>query len=145
MKKQNAVWITVSWILVAACMAVIFALSAQVASESSELSGWLTRLLVGIPEAEKYVRKAAHALEFMGLAVLFFNALRATCGYNRPCLSFILTVIYAATDEFHQLFVEGRACSFFDVCVDSVGAALGIIAVSVLAMIIEKIKRRKLQ
>ncbi len=145
MKKKNTVWITFSWVLVAACMAVIFCLSAQEASESSELSGWLTRLLIGLPEAEKYIRKAAHALEFMGLAVLMFNALRATCGYNRPYFSFILTVLYAATDEFHQLFVEGRACRLFDVGVDSLGAAAGIIAVSVLALIIEKNKRRKLQ
>lgn len=145
MKRRNVVWITVSWILVAACMIVIFCLSAQQGDESSALSGWLTRLLLGIPEAEKTVRKCAHALEYMGLAVLMFNALRATCGYNRPVLAFALTVLYAVTDEIHQLFVEGRAGTVFDVLVDGTGAAIGIIAVSVLAMIIEKIRRRKLQ
>ncbi len=145
MKKKSTVWIVVSWALVAVCMAVIFGLSAQVATESTELSVWTTQMLFGVIELESVVRKIAHALEFMGLAVLMFNALRATCGYNRPYLSFALTVIYAVSDEIHQLFVEGRACRLFDIGVDSLGAAAGVIAVSLIALIVETIKRRKLQ
>lgn len=39
----------------------------------------------------------------------------------------IITAGYAATDEFHQLFVPGRAGRLTDVCIDSFGGILGII------------------
>jgi VanZ family protein len=34
--------------------------------------------------------------------------------------------IYAATDEFHQLFIPSRGASGWDVLLDSLGAAVGI-------------------
>ena len=34
---------------------------------------------------------------------------------------------YAATDEFHQLFVPGRSGQISDVILDSAGAALGVL------------------
>lgn len=39
----------------------------------------------------------------------------------------IITTGYAATDEFHQLFVPGRAGRLTDVCIDSLGGIGGII------------------
>ena len=39
--------------------------------------------------------------------------------------SFAFSAFYAASDEFHQLFVPGRAGLFSDVLIDSCGAALG--------------------
>ena len=38
-------------------------------------------------------------------------------------LSFLLTVIYAFFDEWHQTFAKGRMFSLFDVCLDTVGCA----------------------
>jgi len=37
----------------------------------------------------------------------------------------LFCVIYAATDEFHQYFIEGRSGEFKDVCIDGIGAVLG--------------------
>ena len=37
----------------------------------------------------------------------------------------IFCALYACSDEFHQYFVPGRSCKFFDVCVDSSGAFFG--------------------
>ena len=37
----------------------------------------------------------------------------------------IFCALYACSDEFHQYFVPGRSCKFFDVCVDSTGAFFG--------------------
>lgn len=124
-------------------MAAIFSLSAQDGEESSELSGWLMKLLDIVPQAGLIVRKSAHALEYMLLAVLMLNALHATGGRLRPFLSFMLTAAYAATDEFHQLFVDGRAGRFADVLIDSAGAAVGIIAALVLVAAISKIRRKE--
>lgn len=47
-----------------------------------------------------------------------------------------ISAAYAATDEFHQLFVLGRACRFSDVLIDSAGAGVGIFAVLFIIRII---------
>ena len=124
MKKKviSALW----WVLVAVCMGVIFYLSAQDGGTSEALSDEV-KTVFGIPFSITPIRKAAHFLEFAGLAFLVFNALRATYGKNRPALSFLITAAYAVTDEIHQIFVEGRACRIFDVFVDSCGAASAIL------------------
>lgn len=36
-------------------------------------------------------------------------------------------VAFACTDEFHQVFVDGRSAQVFDVCVDAAGALLGVV------------------
>ena len=41
-----------------------------------------------------------------------------------------MTVFYACSDEFHQLFIPGRAGLVSDVLVDSIGAMLVTIAVA---------------
>ncbi len=143
MKKRSVPYISVSWLLVALCMAVIFYFSAQSGDESAAQSGSVLRIFNLMPQLENLVRKCAHALEYMGLAMLMFNALHATFGAAKPFLSFGLTVAYAATDEFHQLFVEGRAGRFSDVLIDGIGAAAGIIAALLILIVILKIKGRK--
>ncbi|MBX9669503.1 MAG: VanZ family protein [Candidatus Obscuribacterales bacterium] len=42
-------------------------------------------------------------------------------------LAFILTVLYAASDEWHQSFVPGRSSNWSDVGVDAFGIALGTV------------------
>ena len=58
-------------------------------------------------------------------------------------LGYAFSVLYAATDEFHQLFVEGRSGSLFDVGVDAAGALLGVAAAWVLCSIARKFINRK--
>lgn len=129
------------WIAVVLCMGAIFYFSAQTGDTSQGTSDELAFLL-NIPFGSFIVRKGAHFLEFAGLAVLIFNALHSTCGKFRPCLSFVITAAYAATDEIHQLFVEGRACRFFDWLVDCSGAAAALIFISFLIILSRKLKRR---
>lgn len=76
------------------------------------------------------VRKGAHMTEYAMLGVLLLYALSAGRGDPRRWISsaWVLSVAYAATDEFHQLFVPGRNASFVDVCIDATGAALGLLA-----------------
>jgi len=40
---------------------------------------------------------------------------------NLFLLAILISIIYAISDEFHQLFVPGRACSLSDVLTDSAG------------------------
>ena len=62
-------------------------------------------------------KKTAHISEY---AILFALIFRAT---NRSwILSFLLTMLYAVSDEFHQSFVPGRTATFFDLGFDLSGA-----------------------
>lgn len=141
MKKAKAVKI-ISWLLVAVCMGVIFFLSSQTADESSLLSDEI-KSLFGLKAGIFLIRKCAHFLEFTGLSVLIFNALYRTCGHFKPIMTFLLISAYAVSDEIHQIFVDGRACRAFDVLVDSLGAAAGIIALYVLIEIYNRLKARR--
>ena len=50
--------------------------------------------------------------------------------------------VYACTDEFHQLFVEGRDGNFRDVMIDSTGALVGICFGFVVWFMIYKIEKK---
>lgn len=59
------------------------------------------------------------------LALSYFHWLR----YNKKYywLAWLMTLLYALTDEFHQSFVAGRNASVFDVMVfDNLGAVFGL-------------------
>lgn len=75
------------------------------------------------------IRKMAHATEYAILGMLMSGAVYAygVCGKKVVRYAWILATIYAATDEFHQLFVPGRSGQFRDVLLDSTGAAVGIL------------------
>lgn len=130
-------------LLVLAIMAAIFCFSAQSASESSHLSASFARCLflffrpaLAVYNDEQwqalllatglYVRKAAHFTEFFALGVslrLWFAAL----GKPRRALlpAWLLATLYAATDELHQMFVDGRGPALLDIGIDSLGALCG--------------------
>ena len=77
-----------------------------------------------------WARKAAHMSEYAFLSLLF---LRALCE-NREQLrkgavtAWIMSTAFAATDEFHQLWIPGRDGNPRDVLIDSTGAALALFA-----------------
>jgi VanZ family protein len=98
------------WLPVVAWAAVIFALS-SIPSLSSGLGGW-----------DYVLRKCAHMTEYAVLAALLYRAL------EREVPAFLATVAYAATDEFHQHFVQGRHASAVDVAIDAAGATIGLLA-----------------
>ena len=131
-----------------AWMLLIFCFSAADGTESSDTSHsvgrFLGRLFISgyseMSEEEQLewadkldypIRKGAHASEYAVLAVLIFGAMGEGTvfdrrKYSRYLFSFIITALYACTDEFHQTFVPGRAGRIFDVGVDSAGAAAGL-------------------
>lgn len=76
------------------------------------------------------VRKGAHMTEYALLALLLLYALSTRRGDPRRWMSsaWVLSVAYAAADEFHQLFVPGRSGLVTDVLIDATGAALGLLA-----------------
>jgi VanZ family protein len=59
-------------------------------------------------------------------------------GYWLPA---IITVLYGATDEFHQSFVPGRDASWLDLLSDSAGALAGAVLVRLAARYLESAGR----
>jgi VanZ family protein len=95
-------------------MAAIFAFSAQ-PDLSTGLGTWDTIL-----------RKAAHMAEYGLLWLLWWRAF----GYSNGGAAAAIAIAYAATDEYHQTFVEGRNGTPVDVLIDGAGVALAAAAVA---------------
>jgi VanZ family protein len=94
-------------------MAVIFALSAQ------------PNLNSGLGVVDTIGRKTIHFGEYALLTLLWWRALATRVSHRAALtLAFLISVAYAATDELHQHFVEGRHASPIDWAIDSAGAGL---------------------
>lgn len=143
----------VSIALAVAWMAFIFYMSAKVAADSDAISdGLIDRVLMltfGSIDSDLArsmshpVRKLAHFTEYTVLGVLLLNVVRSVKLHKgsgmgaQPGLqplrfahaagAWALGTLYAASDEFHQLFVPGRSGQISDVCIDASGVLLGVI------------------
>lgn len=131
----------VSWIAVFSWMAVIFYLSHQPGSASSQLSsgivaallelieGIAPQLTIDIESFHTFIRKNAHFFAYFLLGLLSLNAWRSSGyrGVKRLIFGFGLSVLFAVTDEVHQLFIEGRSGEVRDVLIDSAGVGLSVV------------------
>ncbi len=78
------------------------------------------------------IRKSAHFAEYgmLGLLVwrwLYYEPLAAACRSRIYATALLICALYAASDEFHQLFVPGRQAAVHDVLLDTSGAAFGLL------------------
>ena len=74
-------------------------------------------------------RKIGHMIVFGILARLLARALTGSTYWPWKKIflwSLVLTVLYAATDEYHQTYTEGRGPSVHDVLIDGVGGWLAL-------------------
>ncbi len=144
-------------------MVVIFGFSSQKADQSSEISGtlvyqivesvsraahldWKDEMILSYANMlEHPVRKAAHMTEYAIFAcILLGNCMQYPKLQKKPYLWAELgAVFYAATDEFHQLFVDGRSCELKDVAIDSIGALLGLLIAWIVISIWNRFKTKK--
>jgi hypothetical protein len=118
-------------------MVAIFMFSSQNAEQSSEVSStllkWIAEKILGNPEVASsgwgtfVIRKMAHFSIYLCLGASTALTVREWKTKGRPFLwAWLIAVVYAATDEFHQYFVPGRSCEFRDVCIDGLGALIGV-------------------
>ncbi len=153
MSKNNksVVWliITVVW------MTVIFCFSAQPADVSTDTSlrVGMTIGKMSVPDFSKLpkeeqidyakkiefpVRKMAHATEYAILGCLLTNLCQSLSMKKAYMWSWLMGNAYAATDEFHQLFVPGRSGQITDVMLDSVGCLTGCLLIYLILCIVKK-------
>ena len=150
----------VSVVLLLALMATIFCLSAQEADESSSLSDGITvKIIEGFfPDFEElseieqeeiihdttfYVRKLAHFSLYFLMGVFSFLAISSYKKiklFLRFLFSYMFSVLYAVSDEIHQLFVPGRSCELRDVFIDSCGVVLALIVVFIVCICSKRVK-----
>lgn len=134
-----------AWIAMLLWMMVIFGFSAQTAEESTAISSGLIRQVIEtitpefsemsaeeqtaiVDEWKTVVRKTAHMAEYAVLGVLSW----ITMGFYFPRMRWRVGVaagiglLYAITDEVHQIFVPDRGPGVLDVFIDFAGVCIGI-------------------
>jgi VanZ family protein len=106
-----------SWLPVILWMAIIYIFSSFDAAVVSSFD------LV-----EFAIKKIIHLIEYGILWGLIFRALQVQTGRQSArtsaWLALLITIIYAAGDEFHQTFNPTRHGTFRDVIIDTAGAAI---------------------
>jgi VanZ family protein len=136
----------VAWFLVFIWLGLILAASGDGLSFSRSsriLRPLLEWLFPGLAEEQMWrivagVRKLAHVSEYALLALLARRAWQLTAlargavaqGLRLAAMAFAFAVASAALDEFRQSFTHSRQGSVWDVLLDAVGAALGLLCVA---------------
>ena len=102
------------WLPALLMMLLIYFVSAQSSSN-----------LPNFDWADILVKKGGHAVGYAVLAFLYWRAL----GFedSQWGLAWLLAILYAITDEFHQSFVPGRHPAIWDVLIfDNFGALISL-------------------
>lgn len=133
-------------------MIVIFMFSSQNGEESQKTSSGIVESVVEtvvedfheLPEKEKNeiftkfsfsIRTLAHFIEFTVLGILALIAsltvslperLRNRQILWRIVICALFCLLYACSDELHQMFSDGRSAQLLDICVDFAGSLSGI-------------------
>lgn len=76
------------------------------------------------------IRKVAHISEYALLATFAFRAVgfgKTTFGGRNVVWPFLISVSYAASDEYHQSFIPTRGAAAADVTFDTFGVTIGLL------------------
>lgn len=153
--KNRKIYKGISITLVIIWLLIVYFLSAEPSSVSSNTSGKFVNIILKIIYGTSNVnqvridiitfiiRKLAHFTLYTLGGILIFNLVMCyNINSNRKkvmCAWFVGT-IFAGLDEFHQYFVPGRSAELRDVLIDSLGICVGIILFNLFCAIILKMK-----
>lgn len=150
------------WICVFLTAGAIFAFSSQNAGESDKVSKGITRKVVDtlpqtknksehekekiVKKINSYVRKTAHYSLFFAFGLFLLSAMLVTYSdkYSVIKLLLICTIIallYAISDEVHQIFVPERGPAVKDVFIDFSGSVSAFLIVLFVRKVKCKIKK----
>jgi VanZ family protein len=145
------------WLPAVLIMIMIYIFSSKPADISSQSSMTITDVIYSVYETisgqevvgadrenalmnlNGIIRKLAHITEYALLSMSIAWPLWVTRpglkGYKLAILTIGITIVYAATDEYHQTFVPGRSGEIRDVLIDSIGACIGFVIFKLLLFI----------
>lgn len=117
---------------------LIFYFSNQPGSVSDVSSGVIVNIIKKIIPGNYHtitfiVRKLAHVSIYFILYLLTFNCFKR---FNVSKYTFYFCLLYAISDEIHQLFIVNRSCELRDILIDTTGIILAY-------LITKKIEKRK--
>ena len=146
-RRAQLLW-TLSLLLTVSTMSAIIGFSAQSATESDRLSkGIAQELLALLPvlgdmmtaeELDHFLRKFAHFFLYLILGCGLTGVANGQKRISPVLLSILVGTVFAATDEFHQFFSDGRGPMLQDVFLDACGVAAG----SFLTMLCKRIFKK---
>jgi VanZ family protein len=88
------------------------------------------------------LRKSGNLTEYAVLAVLLYSSLKPVGdpSWSRKAAFWALLASgsYSLTDEFHQWFVPGRHASLVDCSLDTTGAFLGLVVLSIAIVLLRR-------
>ncbi len=125
-----------AWLALLVWMGVIFYFSHQSGDASMQLSDGildsfksLFQNFLDYHTLSYIVRKIAHFTEYFILGLLIYHLVKQYRVISKTEIIWMILfcVIYAMSDEFHQVFIGGRSPMIFDVIIDSLGSSLSIL------------------
>jgi VanZ family protein len=99
-----------------------------------------SELIAKIPDY--FLHGAAYAALYLLIFWGVHEGLRVSPGRGGPWLPLLLTVVYGASDEFHQSFVPGRDSSLRDLAADAAGGMLALGAIAAAWRLISQYRAR---
>ena len=138
MKRRN---IVLKLLLLFIWLTFIFFMSNQNGSQSNELTNSIiynffklfnlsdSTIEILISNLFFIIRKLAHFTEYFILGILFMNLFKEFNIVSKKKLIYccLLCLLYAISDEFHQLFIGSRNGSIIDVLIDFIGSISGVL------------------
>ena len=130
-----------AWLALLVWMGVIFYFSHQSGDASMQLSDGildsfksLFQNFLDYHTLSYIVRKIAHFTEYFILGLLIYHLVKQYRVISKTEIIWMILfcVIYAMSDEFHQVFIGGRSPKVFDVIIDSLGSSLSILILQLL-------------
>lgn len=126
-------------------MIIVFCYSNQPGDNSSDTSKNVTAKVINIlttntnikyedkieiiNKVDPIIRKMAHYSVYMVGGIIVMNYVNAECKKSenkKVLISILIGMCYAGTDEFHQLFIEGRSGRIVDIYIDTLGVITGV-------------------
>ena len=143
-------------IIVLLCMIIIFRFSNDNGTQSNKKSDDIILNICNIfvhrdlsgKEKERiinkyvlFVRKSAHFIIYfvLGLSLISLIKEYRTINLISVLIALIIAILYACSDEIHQIFIPGRSAKILDVFIDSFGSFTGMY----LYYVVYKIRRKK--
>ena len=128
-------------------MGVIFVFSNQNAEVSENVSDGFTSKVVDtvasvkkdesikenkkeiIEDSRFFIRKTAHFSLYLVLGILIYLNVKDVKKINPIIISLMFCILYACSDEIHQMFINERTAKVLDILIDTTGSLTGILLI----------------